>query len=64
MGGNYSVELRQDQWDLIVHCLEHVRVMTTLADSPYAVDRVGRKFLKRCVDETVTDIRAAVPEIK
>lgn len=61
MGTNYSVELREDQWDLIVNCLEHVRSMTTGSDSAYAVDRVARKFLRRCVDETVADIRAAVP---
>lgn len=60
----YTVDLRKDQWDLIVMCLEHVRAMTNSADSAYAVDCVGRKFLKRCVDETIMDIRAYVPEDK
>lgn len=64
LGTNYTVELRQDQWDLICECLAHVRNMTQSGDSSYAVDRVCRKFLRRCVDETVTDIRAHVPESK
>lgn len=59
---NYTVELRRDQWDLIVMCLEHVRSMTNGGSSAYAVDSVGRKFLRRCVVETVGDIQSNVPE--
>lgn len=57
----YSVDLRRDQWDLIILCLQHVRGMSLGGDSAYAVDNVGRKFLRRCVDETVLDIQANVP---
>ena len=60
----YTVELRQDQWDLIVYCLSHVRDMTCSGSSAYAVDAVCRKFLRRCVDETIKEIRADVPERK
>lgn len=64
MGNNYTVELRHDQWDMILMCLDHVRAMSLAAESAYAVDRVGRKFLRRSIDETVADIRANVPEEK
>jgi hypothetical protein len=63
VGTNYTVELRQDQWDLIVLCLTRIRSLTT-GDSQYTVDQLGRQFLRRCVDETVNDIRANVPEHK
>lgn len=61
--GKYSVELRQDQWDLVVMCLSRIRSMST-GDTQYAVDQLGRQFLRRCLDETVNDIRASVPEYK
>jgi len=63
MGGKYTVELRQDQWDLIVMCLGRIRGMTA-GDTHYTIDQLGRQFLRRCVDETITDIRANVPEAK
>lgn len=64
MTKNYTVELREDQWDLILLCLDHVRAMANNAVSNYAVDSVCRKFTKRRVDEIVTEITANVPEIK
>ena len=60
----YTVDLRQDQWDMICMALEHVRLMTCGGESQYAVDKVARRFLRRCIDETVIDIRANVPEAK
>ena len=60
----YTVDLRQDQWDLICMSLEHVRLMTSSGESAYAVDKVARKFLRRCLDETLMDIRLNVPEGK
>lgn len=57
-----TVDLRQDQWDLIVLSLQHVRAMTTESGIVHPVDKVGRIFLRRCIDETVTDIRVSVPE--
>jgi hypothetical protein len=59
----YTVDLRQDQWDLIVLCLTRIRLMSC-GDTQYAVDQLGRQFLRRCIDETVNDIRADVPEFK
>ena len=57
----YSAELRKDQWDLILMALEHIRQMANGASSAYAIDTLGRKFLKRCVEETTNDIGAQVP---
>lgn len=59
----YSVDLRQDQWDLIVMCLSRIRGMSA-GDTHYTVDQLGRQFLRRCIDEAVIDIRASVPEWK
>ena len=58
----YQAELRQDQWDLLVMALEHIRSLTQAGDSAYAVDRLGRQFLRRCCIETVKDIQAQVPK--
>ena len=62
MSDKYAAELRKDQWDLITLGLAHIRSMTTGAESQYGVDRLGRVFLRRCIDEIIRDIESQVPE--
>lgn len=57
-----SASLRRDQWDLIVLAMNHIRSMTLGAYSQYGIDRLGRTFLRRRVDEVTNDIQAQVPE--
>jgi hypothetical protein len=59
---SFTVELRADQWDLIVLALEHVRWLTTGGDSAYTIDKLGRTFLRRRCVETMNDIQGSVPE--
>lgn len=64
MEQKYTVELRLDQWDLVLLSLDHVRLMTDNAISNHAVDTLCRKFTRRRVNEIVTEITANVPETK
>lgn len=58
----FTAELRKDQWDLITLGLAHIRSMTLGGESAYGVDKLGRTFLRRCIDETVGDIQSQVPK--
>lgn len=58
----FTADLRKDQWDLIVMALEHIRGMADSTASGYSVDAIGRKFLRRCIVETVGDIQSQVPK--
>lgn len=58
----YMAELRQDQWDLIVLALEHVRGLINTTNASTSVDHLGRKFLVRCCKEIIADIQAQVPK--
>jgi hypothetical protein len=62
---NYVVELRDDQWELIVLAMRHIRGMAhSNPESQYSVDRLGRLFLVRRVTEIERDITAIVGEIE
>lgn len=58
----YPAELRMDQWELIVLAMRHIRSMTLGAESQYGVDKLGRTFLHRRVNEITDDIVSQLPE--
>lgn len=59
----YVVELRDDQWELIMLAMQHVRQLTDGTGSGYAIDTIARKFLRRRVTEIETDIRDVVGDL-
>ncbi len=60
---NFTVTLRFDQRDLIVLAMQQIRRMADAnPESAYSADKLGRKFLRRRVDEIVEEIQASVPE--
>lgn len=62
---NYVVELRDDQWELIVLAMRHIRgLVDYAAPGSNSVDHLGRKFLRRRVDEIEADITNIVGEIE
>lgn len=56
----YTMELREEQWDLIVLALSTIRSMT-VGDSTYTIDQLGRKFLRRRCEEIIGTVQAIVP---
>lgn len=58
----YTVDLRADQLDLIVLAMQHVRNLMDGGASAYAIDTLGRKFLRRRCLEIEREIQSNYPE--